>query len=135
MGVPAHSLLLEECPEHLALECSEHAGCPLLDVLPPVEPDVLELDRLELGILEQLDDAIDVVGIDVGDDEQLKVGFAPIPQLAEPFADPSITLVGKPRTPVDEDPAHRVVAVADDQGVTVPGGQHLYFEHFNPLPE
>jgi hypothetical protein len=87
---------------------------------------VVELDS-QPGILQEADDAVDVVGVHVGDHQQLE----PALRFPEPENARAQGVVRGPWAAIDQDAmqAVRGVAVLHDQGVAVRRGQHFDREH------
>src|SRR5262249_20170352 len=106
-------------------------GVRVGEVLPSVEPDVSDLERQVLRA-EQLDEPLDVVGVDVTQHQQLeptgpalRVGNRP-DLLLDPINSPH-------QAAVDEKAAGLLgVSVLDPQGIAQVRGQHLDGEHGPP---
>ncbi len=101
---------------------AQHVG---RQVFPAVEPEVVEFD-LDLGVGEEGDRPADVVGVDVGEDEEVEA-----PLVLGKRCDLLLDFrVGRSSAAVDQHPRGlRSIAVLDPQTVTVAGGEEFEGEH------
>ena len=115
--------------EHFTLQGAERRAGRiknLVQLLAAIEPDALEAAVQRLGVLQQAHDAFNVVGVDVGDDEQLEMTLIGR-QLQDALAQ---RRVGVGRTAVDEyAPGLLGAAIFNPQTIAMRGGQHLDTEH------
>jgi hypothetical protein len=90
-----------------------------------VEPDVAERDA-ERRVLQQRQDAPDVVLVDVADDQQLEVAIAGV-ERGDPCAQgvPGLGRAGVDQRP----PGVRRVALLEPEGIALARREHLDLEH------
>lgn len=114
------------CRKCLALLEVSGPASGLGKMLEAVEPNIGEV-RAEIFILDQPDDSADVVGIDVADRKDLKMGTAARQVLDALQQSPG----GRRRAPIDQQAVDLAATAAlDPEAVAVIGGQHLNHKLF-----
>ena len=129
LGVSARLVVGDQHAEDLALQRAERLPGGVghgVELVAAVEPDAIELAVQRLRVHQQADDALDVVGIDVRDHQQVEMARAG-GQVQDALAQGGVGVGG---AAVDQDAMDgAATAVFDPQAVAVRGGKHLDAEH------